>query len=293
MAIKTRIATQAGSDGSPTLAVTAWDTGKATTSVTDLMNAAIAAAPTDIFGIPLGGVTSIDQRSNWLCHFTLTYKTAPIGAAASVPADPAEGTAVRRFPGAQAKAKKAKHFITAGKVYWFDGTTTQDVTSDFPNTKWQINAHETSWGNFPPQETTFEPHAESWSVEFIVANANVDYDYIAAVSRAATRGVFNSTTFDGQDAGTVQLVRFSALPKSGEAWEYVYGFADVPEEENVNVAGGIVVPSILGSEEYWVRDFKEFDEVGNVVESRTDICVVGQVWEEEDLATLLDLPTLP
>lgn len=293
MAIKTRIATQAGSDGVPTLRATAWESSKTTTSVADLMNAAIAAAPDDIFGVPLGGVTGIDQRTDWLCHFTLTYKTAPIGAAASVPVDIEPGSAARRFPGAQAKARRLREFITAGKVYAFDGSDTIDVTSDHPYAKWMINAHIVPGVGFPPQETTFEPYAESWSVEYIVENDDVVYAYIAAVREAATRGVFNSTTFDGKDPGTVQLVRFSALPKTADTWEYVFGFADVPEREDVNVGGDIVIPSILGSEYHWIREWKKFDESLNIIESYPEIAVVGQVWDEEDLATLLDLPALP
>lgn len=293
MSIKTRIAGQSGPDSSPQLTVTAWDDAHAATSVTDLMNAAIAAAPTSIFSIPISGVSSIDQRSDWLCVFTLNYRTASVGGTLSYPSEPAVGTAVREFPGASAKSKKLKHFLSEGTVYQHNGSTTVDVTSDYPYAAWAINAHIVPGVGFPPQETTFEPYAESWSVRYMVANANVDYDYIAAVRDACTRGVFNSLTFDGQDAGTVQFVRFSAMPRTDEYWEYVYGFADVAERENVEAGGDVVIPSVLGTHYYWYREEKTFDETGNVIETKPDIVSYGQVWDAEDLDTLLDLPSLP
>lgn len=293
MAIVTRIAAQSGPDSSPQLLVNAWDDAKAATSVTDLMNAAIAAAPTSIFSIPITGVTGIDQRTDWFCAFTLSYRTPSVGGTLAYPTEPDVGTAVREFPGASAKSKKLKHFLAEGIVYQHNGTTTVDVTTDYLYAAWAINAHVVPGVGFPPQETTFEPYAESWSVRYLVANASVDYAYITSVRDACTRGVFNSTTFDGQDPGTVQFVRFSAMPRTDEYWEYVYGFADVAEREDVEAGGEVVIPSVLGSHYYWYRERKYFDETGNVIDAKPDIVSYGQVWDMEDLDTLLDLPTLP
>jgi hypothetical protein len=293
MAIKTKIAGQSGPDSSPQVVIAAWDDARAATSVTDLMNAAIAVADVDIFGVPIAGVSNIDQRTDWMCFFTISYRTPSVGTTINPPAEPTVGTAVRRFPGAAAKAKKMKHFLSQGTVYQYNGSTTVDVTSSYGYASWALNAHIVPGVGFPPQETTIEPYAESWSVQYLVENGDVDYVYIAAVRDAASRGVFNSLTFDGQDPGTVQFVRFSAMPRTDEYWEYDYGFADVAERVNVEAGGDVVIPSVLGSEYYWFRERKTFDETGNVIETEPDIVVLGQVWDMEDLDTLLDLPALP
>lgn len=285
MAIKTKVGYQTGSDGNPQVAVTVWRDDYAVLSRSDAFAAATNAIDSTIDGIPVQGFSSADEVADHAWQFVANYSTTPPGSNLSRPPDPQQTNTTQRSANFTAKSKKLFNFIEPIGVYQDGG----DFTDFWPHTKWKIDSFETGNFRFISEGTHFDPYPETRTITYTPELDLVTEEYLDAIEDIVSRGCFNDAEWRGRPQGSVQAVRFSAIQRNPDDWEFSFGFAYVPPRENVSVNGVITIPQMRGSWYYWTRDELFWDQDANIIENVAWLAVVGRVWDEDDFDTL-ELP---
>ena len=287
MALVTKFGKSSGSANSPQLDITIFDDGGAAIDRTTALNEAINNAPSTLYGQPVSGVASIEEFSEYAYKFVISYASpaAPGGSLLNPPTPPDTGTVVRQGSGTAAGVRLAR-FLEAGVVYDVQSAPAADVTTNFPKLAWHINAFLKPGVGYIPQETDFEPLPENRSLDYYIPNADLTDAYIDDIEEIL--GHFNSATIFGRPAGTVQLVRYSITNRNDDDWELSLGFG-FQAVKTVTIASGITV-SVPATHYVWERQYQLYDDTQNVIEANPWLAIVGRVWPESDLETILDLP---
>lgn len=276
MATQTQIGKLLGTAESPQLAYIVWDDGGATMTAATALAAAIAASPATVFSSPrdADSAHSVQQLSNSAWQIGIAYR--PVNQRPLDRPEPPAVSTKRRRCQFNAKPSFLYNFLEPIGVYRYSGGSTINSIASYPNTKWKIDASGAglSFGWYQSHGRTFQPLPENASHDVYLPNADVDDAYFNTVR--ALCGAFNNATFLGYPAGSVQLVRFSADPRSNTDWELQFGFGVDDVLTSVDVGGNIVIPTVRPCDYYWTRDKTTFNPSGGLVELEAELAFLGR-----------------
>ncbi|MCC6492645.1 MAG: hypothetical protein IT424_06465 [Pirellulales bacterium] len=182
-----------------------------------------------------------------------------------------------------AQAKELTEALEWIETYDPDGATGEEIRA--------VNIERTGEGGERIVGRRYQPAPEVFSFNIVLPNAYLDADYKQTVQGLCGR--FNSVDFtiDGitYEAGRVQLVRAAAGKRTDEDWRLSFGFGLRENRTNIDVGGGIVVPAVRGSWDYWtLQKFLVVNLPGRqFVKMLPDLAVVQRVWDEGDLNLLV------
>lgn len=270
-----------------TLEMTIYDLAATTIDYTLAAQFAISEAPNEIMGLDKQLIPQFVERAGHIWKFQINYEgESQIDNKPPVPV-PTGGQ--QRKSSTVAKAQKRSTFLEPIGVF---GTTGGNLIANYPGLKYKLGASSLDSHHFKPVEVVLEPFHETHDRNYYPPNATVTEAYLKQIEDIVSRGCFNEAEFDGRPIGSLQVVRFSAQPRSRDDWELTFGFAYVPERTNVEVGEGIIIPKIRGCDFHWTKDELTYNPGLAILQTKTALGIVGQVW---DLAPFADfaLPAVP
>ncbi|MGD9632649.1 MAG: hypothetical protein AB7I57_18305 [Pirellulales bacterium] len=272
MTLKVRLAGITGSRSAPVQPVTVFDDAGATLNRDAALAAAIAAAPPTILGARMSTAdVQVADASKSAMKFEIAYN------------GPTYGATLRRSSGAQTKAKKVHTFIAPVGVFDSEG----DATSTHASLKWRLDRQGSATEFNAGKPITVDPLTNPRIFTYETNQPFITDAYLDLVEGMVDRGAFNSATFLGRDAGSLQLVSFSANEKDYQDWELAFGLAHRAAQTSVNLGDGVVIPTVRGCDYYWPVEVESYTD--SSIQPVTKKGVVGQVWPLEDFA-LINLP---
>lgn len=269
MAIKTRVGFVSGTTQAPSLLVTVFDDAGGTLGYVAARDAAIAAAPTNIFGgaIDLESIT-VNDRSHDAISFDIGYRGAAL-------------TTVLVSDGATTPEKELYNFIDPVGVYGVGGA---DLTSSYSAFKWKPNRQGSAAEFNSGKPVIVRPLQVGPRFRFNTSQSFVNDDYVDLVCDMVERGVFNNAIYLGRAVGTMQLVEFSIEQLDYAAWQLVFGFGVKPFQASVAVGDGVIIPELRGCDHYWPIEVETYTD--GKIQPIVEAAVVGQAWPFDDFGKL-------
>lgn len=285
MALRHKFGPITGSFKSPQIRITVWDDAFATVDENDVLQYASIVAPVSIFDNLPDPDPGIEELAGHAWAVEMSY-SAPEAKSPEAPPARESGTLARRM-NFQAQSKTLHTCLEPIGVYTPEG----DKTSDYPNVKWMVNVQGKAFENLRLEGMTVDPLPETRTLDYYAPNTLISDAYADLLEGMC--GKFNSATFFGKPAGSLQLVRVSMSERTPNDWEISLGFGYKAPESNVSVCDDIVIPELRGSWGFWTHQHEYLNDlgggVGEILELKTGLAVVQRYWDEEDF-TLLDLP---
>lgn len=262
-----------------------WDDGFAQIETAEAVAYAIEVAPPTVLGmLPVSDDIGVEEIARHIVKVTVEYTPADIKPL-DPPPNPEMGTLVRRAS-FQAKGKFLFNPIEPIAAYDPSG----DVTADWLDTLWSINAKLNGFAASLVGGMQVEPLAEVFSLDYYAPNTVITKAYLDTIAEFCSVGAFNDEDWNGYPQGSLQLVRFSLTERTPDDWDLSFGFGYKAPETNIAI-GDVVIPELRGSWIYWTRTREEYNDESNIMHVYTYLAFVQRVWEERDF-NLLDLPAM-
>lgn len=263
-----------------------WDDAFADVDAGDAVDHALSVAPATVLSMYPTDDPGVTQVAGHIVLVEVEY-TPPDIRPRDPPPTPETGTMVRRA-NFQAQGKHVYCPIEPIAVYAED---LGDVTDNWPNTKWCVNAPLNGFDASKNLGLTVDPLPEVFALDFYAPNTAITKSYLDTVADLCGKGAFNDATWNDYPQGSLQIVRFSLAERTPDDWEVSFGFGYAPPRTNVQVGPGIILPTMRGSWIHWERYYEQFDDESNILELVPYVSFVQRVWDEEDF-DLLDLPAM-
>lgn len=268
MTITAKIGFVSGTRQQPTLQMTVFESAGTTLAYNDALSKAITSAPATIFGATLNtSDVFVLDRSHDCVQFEMNYGRKTV-------------LSLTRAVGATTKPRRRAHFFSPVGAFGATG----DVTSSYGNLKWKVYKQGSQSEFNSGKPVTVEPLNESRTLSYDTTLSFVTDTYLNTIEQMVNEGVFNSASFWGVPAATLQLVSFSATEHSDGSWSLGFGMGYRELKTSISVGDGVVVPRIRGCDDYWPLEIEVYDGAG--IQPKVKAVVVGQVWELDDFSQL-------
>jgi hypothetical protein len=285
MAIRTQIGRPDGSLDSVQLPVTVWQDTGATLSENDAFLAALGVIPGSLFSGSIfpTGTPSLKQESRDVYSFKFTYQ--PPEQQEPVPPEPPETGSLVRRANCSTKSKTLTRYISPVGVFAEAG----DMTAYYEDQKWSPKKPGPDTEHGQHGDVTVDPLQETRTLDYYIPNAELTESYVAGIEALVEAGAFNNGTFFDFTVAAMQIVRYSLQERSANDWELSLGFGRRPVKTNVQVAEGILIPTLRACDHYYVIEKPVLPSGSDVIQQRAMSVVVGQAWPLMDF-TVLNLP---
>jgi len=259
------------------LPASVWRISAATLTETDAFAALTANLPTTILNLKPGTEPKdfeITERSKSAYQFVVTYRDDEVNTTKS------STNTVTRRAATLAKSIRRYEFDESVGVY-DDGSGTNKATAgNYAYIRLKIDANTPDSHYYRNHARTFEPLPETQQILWYPPATRVTKTLLDAIEDIV--GAFNDDTYLGRPAGSLQLVRFEAAPRSTADWEFAFGYGYRKPRTNF-YSGDIKIPIVRACDYYYTVDQPHWDSVKKILQPKSKLAVAGRVWPLEDL----------